>query len=67
MAFRHEIDGCLAIDENKPESAIAYDEDIVRSLYAKYGFDLKDPIRYGSWCGRSDFLSYQDIVLAGTA
>lgn len=51
----HEI-GC--------EQAVAYDESFIRSLYDKNMLIVREPIRYGAWCGRTDFLSGQDIVLA---
>lgn len=51
----HEI-GC--------EEAVAYDESFIRSLYEKNMLIVREPIRYGAWCGRTDFLSGQDIILA---
>jgi hypothetical protein len=33
-------------------------------LYEKCGLQVQEPIRYGSWCGRSQALDYQDIILA---
>lgn len=26
--------------------------------------NIVEPIHYGLWCGRDEFLSYQDIILA---
>lgn len=51
------------IDLTNPERAIAFDESFVRTLFSRYGFDLQT-VRYGSWCGRETYLSYQDIVVA---
>jgi SAM-dependent methyltransferase len=52
------------INRSRPEDAVAYDEKFVRSLYAKYGLAVGEPVYYGSWCGREKFLSLQDMVLA---
>jgi ubiquinone/menaquinone biosynthesis C-methylase UbiE len=61
--FRHEMDGYRTVDREKPESATAYAEGWIRDCYLKRGLRIVEPIRYGSWCGRKKFLSYQDIVI----
>ena len=61
--FKHKLDGCLVVDVDNPEASIAYSEDDVRSMYAARGLTIAEPIRFGSWCGRHEFLSYQDIVV----
>jgi ubiquinone/menaquinone biosynthesis C-methylase UbiE len=55
---------CWMLDPSNPEMAIGYEEDFVLSLYGKYSLEIRQPIQYGSWCGRTDFLSYQDMILA---
>ncbi|PWT99346.1 MAG: hypothetical protein C5B53_05475 [Candidatus Melainabacteria bacterium] len=50
--------------EESPEFAIAFDEDRVRQLYDKFSIELIEPVHYGNWCGRTNFLSFQDIVVA---
>ncbi len=55
---------CWTVNSGDPEMATGYEEDFVRSLYDKYNLEIKHPIQYGSWCGRTDFLSYQDLILA---
>ncbi|HEY0101240.1 MAG TPA: hypothetical protein VGB76_20115, partial [Pyrinomonadaceae bacterium] len=52
------------INRSRPEDAVAYDEKFVRKLYEKYGLTVSEPVYYGSWCGRENFLSLQDMVLA---
>jgi SAM-dependent methyltransferase len=47
-----------------PERAVAYNEQFVRRLYDRHGLHLHEPIHYGSWSGRKEFLSRQDIVVA---
>jgi ubiquinone/menaquinone biosynthesis C-methylase UbiE len=46
-----------------PESAVAFEEDYVRSLYRKHGL-VSRPTLYGKWCGRRDGLDYQDFIVA---
>ena len=62
--FRHDFGRYRTKDRETPEAAIAYPEDYVRSLYAERGLGIVEPIRYGAWPGRRDFLSYQDVVVA---
>jgi len=62
--FRHDFGGYRARDADTPEAAIAYPEDYVRSLYTERGLSIAEPIHYGAWPGRKNFLSYQDIVVA---
>jgi SAM-dependent methyltransferase len=61
--FVHAIDGCFTTNTECPEEAVAYPEVYVRELFSRFGLSTYDGIYYGSWCGRSKFLSYQDIVL----
>ncbi len=49
--------------ETVPESAVAYDETFFQQLIAQAGLLISQPIYYGSWSGRRDGLSYQDIML----
>lgn len=50
--------------ESNPEHAVAYDEPAVLALYEDYEFEFTPRVHYGSWCGRNDFVSYQDIISA---
>ena len=59
--------GCQAVDAARPQDALAYDEDLVRRIFAKYNLRIDEPIHYGSWCGRKSYLSFQDIVIATKA
>jgi len=47
-----------------PEDAIAYQEDYLRNLFSKNSIRIKEPVHFGAWCGRSNYLSFQDIVIA---
>jgi ubiquinone/menaquinone biosynthesis C-methylase UbiE len=52
------------IANKRPEDALAYKETYIRELFARYGLEINEPIHYGSWCGRKNYLSLQDIVIA---
>jgi SAM-dependent methyltransferase len=63
-AFTHDLGDYWTSDPDHPEAAIAYQESYIRSQYEKSGLKILDPIHYGSWSGRDDFLDYQDIAVA---
>lgn len=56
--------GCFTVDLKMPETTVAYDPEIIQQLHQSCGLKIDEPIRYGSWCGRSDFFDYQDVVVA---
>jgi len=64
QAFVHGI-GAAAMSTNveKPEAAIAYDEEWLRASLGSCGLEIVEPIRWGSWSGRADYLSYQDLLV----
>jgi ubiquinone/menaquinone biosynthesis C-methylase UbiE len=62
--FKFEFGNYRTIDDKVPEDVIGYDEEFIMNLYDKYQMNIKKPIKYGSWCGRTKFLSYQDIIVA---
>jgi SAM-dependent methyltransferase len=45
-----------------PELAVAYREDKLQQMIAEANLQVNQTY-YGAWCGRSDGLSYQDILL----
>ncbi len=45
-----------------PEASIGHDEQAMREVITKAGFEIKKILR-GSWCGRKKFISYQDILI----
>jgi len=65
--FKYEIDGCWTANRRVPEAAIAYDEEYVKKLFEKRGLVIIQPIHYGSWCQRKNFLTYQDLIIAEKA
>ena len=64
LSFNYDLDGCSTTDKEAPESAIAYPELTIRSLNETHGMEVTLPIRYGSWCGRSEYTTYQDVVVS---
>jgi len=64
LNFQYKLDGCLTVDQTFPEDAVAYDEEFVKELFEKHGLVINQPIHYGSWCGRQNFLTYQDLIIA---
>lgn len=64
LDFKHERPGYRTTNEKQPEDAIAFPEAFIRDLYDKCGLNLRDPLQYGSWCGRKEHLSFQDVLIA---
>lgn len=62
--FRYRQGESLMVSEAEPEKAIAFNESWVRELYARVGLQIVEPIHWGGWSGRRDFLSGQDIIVA---
>jgi SAM-dependent methyltransferase len=56
--------GFYAADPANPEWAIGHEEDAVLDALARRGFRSERILR-GSWCGRSAFTSYQDVLIFG--
>tara|TARA_Y100001970_G_C14234745_1_gene861089 strand:+ start:2034 stop:2915 length:882 start_codon:yes stop_codon:yes gene_type:complete len=67
MNFIHQVETetCLTTDKDAPEEAIAYDEKTMISYIRENRLSVINPIHYGSWCGRSNYLSFQDIIIIG--
>jgi hypothetical protein len=49
--------------EHSPESACAYSESFILGLLQKYDLTLARPAYYGSWSGRENGLSFQDMLI----
>ena len=58
FAFLDPDDHVSVLDADVPEEAVAYDERWVRERLPV------SEIRWGSWCGREEFISFQDVVVA---
>ncbi len=65
MDFKYTLaEGLRTIDEKEAENALAYDENLIKMLYKKYGLVIEEPIKYGCWSGRKKCLSLQDMIVA---
>ena len=64
LKFEHEVQGARTANVENPEAAIAYPEVFVRDLYGECGLELREPLLYGIWCGRTNGMSGQDVVIA---
>jgi len=63
QAFTYGFGLYKAVQKNNPEAAIAYEEGYIHDCHKKNGLNIQ-AVHYGSWCGRGEYLSYQDIVIA---
>ena len=61
--FRFDRGICRIRNDETPESAVALEEKALGTMFVEAGLRIQGPIRFGSWSGRADGLSYQDIVL----
>jgi hypothetical protein len=64
ITFEHDMQGARTADVGNPEAAIAYSEAFVRDLHGECGLEIREPMHYGTWCGRANGLSGQDVVIA---
>lgn len=62
--FKGALPGCRVKDTDEPEAGVAYERDRILELYDKNKLVISEPVHYGTWCGFSDGLSYQDIIVA---
>lgn len=46
------------------ECIVCYDERFVVKAHESAQLRIVEPVRYGSWCGRRDYVSYQDIIVS---
>lgn len=46
------------------ECIVSYDERFIFAAHERARLRIQEPVRYGSWCGRRDYVSYQDIVIS---
>ena len=56
-------DGCWVSDPKFPETAVGIEEPRFLRWCKESALTLEPPIHYGSWCGRNDHMSYQDIAI----
>lgn len=63
FGFKFNRKGTLVDDALNPAKAVAFEEDYIRGLYKRLGLEIGS-VNYGCWCGRDEYLTYQDIVIA---
>jgi SAM-dependent methyltransferase len=63
LDFRFPQDGCWTADEKLPENALAYEEEYIRGVFSESSLLLEN-LQFGAWCGRNEYLSYQDVLIA---
>jgi SAM-dependent methyltransferase len=61
--FANDHGGHLTVDDVVPERVVAFPEDRVRAMHERHGLPIES-IQHGSWCGRTEYLSYQDIAIS---
>mgnify|MGYP002386055400 CR=1 FL=1 len=64
LPLPYELDGCRVLDRDVPGDAIAIPETLALGMHGEAGLEVEPPVRYGLWCGREAFLSFQDVVVA---
>lgn len=60
--FHYEIDGSRVQSRETPESAVAYEEEHIRALFARFRLHLLEPVVYGTWSLEKKQM--QDILVA---
>lgn len=61
--IRHAMGSCKVENRSYPEDAVGHFEADVARMHSKHGLQLEGSIHHGSWCGREEYLSYQDIAV----
>ncbi len=62
LDLSHALSACWTTNPQVPETAIGYEEQEVARLAGENGFTMQS-VSYGKWCGRTEYLSYQDVVV----
>jgi SAM-dependent methyltransferase len=63
LTFEYGDENCRYASQSLPEKAIAYREGLVLDMLKRSGLTLVVAPHYGTWSGRPDGLSFQDILL----
>ncbi len=56
-------EGIRVTDPNNPEAVIGYPETMIRQILTDNGLTIIEPIYFGSWSGRQDSVTFQDLVI----
>jgi SAM-dependent methyltransferase len=60
--LKHPLPGCWTSNLEIPETAIGYGEQELERLTGEQNLALRS-LHCGNWCGRADYLSFQDIAI----
>jgi SAM-dependent methyltransferase len=63
LAFTDADEVVAVVDEAVPEEAVAYADEWVFETLRRHDLVLTQ-VHPGSWCGREEFVSFQDVVVA---
>jgi SAM-dependent methyltransferase len=63
LALTHEMGGCKVLDAQFPETAVGLPQIDFDRWCEEAGLVLRPPVHFGSWCGRKEYMSYQDVVI----
>lgn len=63
IRFRPSSEGAAYAVPEIPEAIVAFEEQDVLEIIAQAGLALERPVVYGTWSGREDGLSHQDILV----
>ncbi len=64
LDIKYKFEGYSSTSETNPERVIGYDEKYIRQLYERNNLSIVEPIHFGNWCGRKEYLNHQDIIIA---
>jgi SAM-dependent methyltransferase len=64
LDFTSALSGCWTTNPQIPETAVGYEEKEIGRLIGANSFTLQS-LSYGKWCGRTEYLSFQDIAVFG--
>jgi SAM-dependent methyltransferase len=64
FGFEHPLGQCWVTYEDAPEYIVGYSDEFVLEACKEAGLRVTEPIFNGQWCGRKNFLSWQDVVVA---
>lgn len=64
LDMRHLVDGLLTTDPGRPEEAVAFRVEDLRSLLAEAGLRVRGPLHFGAWSNAPGARTMQDIVVA---
>jgi ubiquinone/menaquinone biosynthesis C-methylase UbiE len=62
LDFQFPRENCYIDDEKVPEHAVAFEEAYVLAAFQKMGLEV-ERIEHGAWCGETNSMSYQDILI----